>query len=180
MLHQLLSEPPFSVPAHKLSTAATFFYDLPLPPTLDFANRKDFCMIGNFRHKPNHDAVHWAAKLWPRIRSQLPDAEVRASSTSCFAMLIRFTQLHVYGAYADEPSKALEKPALGLYIKGAPTASRPPVRCSDITGFTQDAIKTMRKYRINFAPLRAGAGIKVSVTVAFCAAGSTHTGYRGR
>lgn len=151
------------MPAHKLSTAATFFYDLPLPPTLDFADRKDFCMIGNFRHKPNHDAVHWAAKLWPHIRSKLPDAEVRASSTSD---RVNMLQLHVYGAYADEPSKALEKPALGLYIKGALVVSRPPC-CSDGTGFTPDAIKTMRKYRINFAPLRAGAGIKVRATLAF-------------
>lgn len=76
-------------------------------------------------------------------------------------------QLHVYGAYADEPSKALEKPALGLYIKGALVVSRPPC-CSDGTGFTSDAIKTMRKYRINFAPLRAGAGIKVRATLAYC------------
>ena len=38
-------------------------------------HREHFVMLGNFRHGPNHDAVHWTyAELWPKIRAALPDA----------------------------------------------------------------------------------------------------------
>jgi glycosyltransferase involved in cell wall biosynthesis len=60
---------------------------LPFPTEADpsppgFAERSGFCFLGNFRHPPNLDSVRWLLELWPRIRAELPGAE-----------------LHLYGAY---------------------------------------------------------------------------------
>ncbi|MBP0049533.1 glycosyltransferase family 4 protein [Marinobacterium sp. AK62] len=64
--------------------------------------RKDFCMIGNFRHAPNWDAVLWMHHtIWPLIRKQLPGA-----------------QLNVYGAYPPPKANQLHNPAKGFNIKG--------------------------------------------------------------
>lgn len=38
-----------------------------------FSERRGFAFLGNFRHPPNLDAVHWLrAELWPELRLKLP------------------------------------------------------------------------------------------------------------
>ena len=67
-----------------------------------FEQRSGFITIGNFRHAPNWDAVLWLKQqIWPRIRSQLPEAA-----------------LHIYGAYAPPKAFALHQPAAGFHILG--------------------------------------------------------------
>ena len=51
-----------------------------------YEERMGFMFMGNMRHGPNLDAVHYLRKeIWPRIREQLPSAE-----------------MHVYGAYTPK------------------------------------------------------------------------------
>ena len=46
----------------------------PVPPARGFAERRDICFVGNFRHPPNLDGVHWfVAEVLPRLRARLPD-----------------------------------------------------------------------------------------------------------
>ncbi|MDX8397488.1 MAG: glycosyltransferase family 4 protein [Mariprofundaceae bacterium] len=71
-------------------------------PQLSFDERKSFITIGNFRHAPNWDAVLWLKQeIWPRIRAQLPDAE-----------------LHIYGAYTPAKAMALHNPKDGFCVLG--------------------------------------------------------------
>lgn len=90
----------YKVPEHQLHLAP-FFYSEPQPWRWpDWSDRLHFFMLGNFRHRPNWDACHWAFKeIWPRIRLKLPHAE-----------------LHVYGAYADKASVLLSSE--GFMVKG--------------------------------------------------------------
>lgn len=45
----------------------------PVPPARGFAERRDVCFVGNFRHPPNVDGVRWfAAEVLPRVRKRLP------------------------------------------------------------------------------------------------------------
>lgn len=68
----------------------------------DFESRDHFVTIGNFRHKPNLDAVLYLKKeIWPLIRNELPGAE-----------------LHIYGAYPNQQVTDLHKPDEGFCIKG--------------------------------------------------------------
>ncbi|KAF7781720.1 hypothetical protein PRUB_b1036 [Pseudoalteromonas rubra] len=69
--------------------------------TPDFQTRKHFMTIGNFRHAPNWDAVLYLQQIWPKIRKQLPDAE-----------------LHIYGSYPPPKATALHNPKTGFLIKG--------------------------------------------------------------
>ena len=75
-------------------------------PTLkrpEFEERRDFVMIGNFRHHPNADAVRWFHKeIWPLIRSGLPEVQV-----------------HIYGAYPPKEMMSLTNTAKGFYVKGS-------------------------------------------------------------
>lgn len=67
-----------------------------------YTQRRNFIVIGNFRHAPNWDAVLWLKQtLWPGIRARLPDAE-----------------LHVYGAYPPPKATQLHNPAQGFLVKG--------------------------------------------------------------
>ncbi len=67
-----------------------------------YHDRKHFMTIGNFKHKPNWDAVRYLSEsIWPLIRKQLPKAE-----------------MHVYGAYPTQAVKQLESKREGFYIKG--------------------------------------------------------------
>ncbi|WP_340063158.1 glycosyltransferase family 4 protein [Ascidiimonas aurantiaca] len=67
-----------------------------------FENRKNFIAIGNFRHTPNTDALHYLkTDIWPLIRKELPDAEV-----------------HIYGAYMSKKNKVLEAIEDGFYVSG--------------------------------------------------------------
>jgi len=69
--------------------------------TLPFSQRKHFMTIGNFRHAPNWDVVLFLQEIWPKIRKQLPDA-----------------QLHIYGSYPPPKATALDNPKTGFLIKG--------------------------------------------------------------
>ncbi len=45
----------------------------PVPPTHGFAERRDICFVGNFRHPPNLDGVRWFVEhVLPRVRARLP------------------------------------------------------------------------------------------------------------
>ncbi len=69
---------------------------------LPFADRRHFIHIGNFRHPPNLDAVHYLhQKLWPQIRRALPKAE-----------------LHLFGAYPKVQSFDLQDLGQGFLVKG--------------------------------------------------------------
>ena len=67
-----------------------------------YEQRLNFMSIGNFKHKPNHDAViYLQSKIWPLIRKELPKAE-----------------LHIYGAYVNEAISQLNNKNTGFLIKG--------------------------------------------------------------
>ncbi|WP_353086290.1 glycosyltransferase [Flavobacterium sp.] len=73
----------------------------------DFTSRADFVFMGNFMHDPNSDAVLLLKEvLWPKIRRQLPHA-----------------QLRIYGAYTSERIQQMHQPAQGFLCLGrAPEA----------------------------------------------------------
>lgn len=81
----------------------TLGYPEPLPEQApSFENRRDFSMIGNFRHAPNRDGILWFRKeIWPRIRRALPDAEA-----------------HIYGAYAPKDMMSLDDERGGFRMWG--------------------------------------------------------------
>ena len=56
-----------------------------------FSQTKNFVFIGNYRHKPNHEAAIFLARIWKDIRYQLPE-----------------TELHFYGAYMPKEISSLE------------------------------------------------------------------------
>jgi len=53
-------------------------------------------------------------------------------------------ECHVYGAYADHAIQQQHQPKAGFYLQGR----------------AEDALETLKKYRLNLAPLRFGAGQK--------------------
>jgi len=72
------------------------------PSSPSFEERSNFVMIGNFRHSPNSDALHWLQRdIWPEIRRHLPLAQV-----------------HVYGAYPTREIMNLTDPKMGFYVMG--------------------------------------------------------------
>jgi glycosyltransferase involved in cell wall biosynthesis len=76
-----------------------------------FEERRHFVTIGNFRHQPNWDSVHYLYQtVWPEIRRELPDAG-----------------MHVYGAYPSQKVKSLHQPEQGFYIEGQVTDARKAV-----------------------------------------------------
>lgn len=80
-----------------------FMVDLNAVPqtSLGFNERSHFMTIGNFRHAPNWDAVLQLQTIWPKIRKQLPEAE-----------------LHIYGSYPPPKATAIHNPKIGFHIKG--------------------------------------------------------------
>lgn len=67
-----------------------------------FQEREHFISIGNFRHKPNADAVRYLKQeIWPLIRKKLPQA-----------------QMHVHGAYAPAAITQLQDQHQAFLIKG--------------------------------------------------------------
>ncbi len=101
------------MPQHKVALAS-FYYppllkriaplqagDASCPTAADFKKRDGFAFIGNFRHAPNADAVQWLVRLWPHVRSRLPDAT-----------------LHVYGAYPGAQHMGLHSPRQGIHVHG--------------------------------------------------------------
>lgn len=73
----------------------------------NYEEREDFISIGNFRHKPNVDAVIYLKKeIWPLIHKQLPHAK-----------------MNVYGAYPTPAIQSLNQSEINFFIKGrAPDA----------------------------------------------------------
>jgi glycosyltransferase involved in cell wall biosynthesis len=67
-----------------------------------FKTRRHFITMGNFKHKPNYEAVLYLKnEIWPKIRKKLPK-----------------TELHVYGAYSNEKIKQMHNETEGFIIKG--------------------------------------------------------------
>lgn len=103
-----------------------------------FGKRQDAMMIGNFRHPPNADSVQWACRLWPAIRSAMKGVGVDT-----------LPSLHIYGAYGQGQA-ALHNPTQGIEFHGfAPS------------------LDMMLQYRVLFAPLRFGAGLKGKIVDAW-------------
>ncbi|WP_144391438.1 glycosyltransferase [Pleionea sediminis] len=67
--------------------------------TKSWSERSHFVAIGNFRHAPNWDSVLYLKQLWPKIRQQLPTAE-----------------LNIYGAYTPPKATALNDPSSGFNV----------------------------------------------------------------
>ena len=98
----LLSSPPFNVPSGLLHLSRFQYPSLERAAAASFHDRADFCMIGNFRHAPNMDAVRWMKEdLWAPIRVRLPRA-----------------RLHVFGSYPPREAMALSAPEDGFIVKG--------------------------------------------------------------
>jgi glycosyltransferase involved in cell wall biosynthesis len=95
----------FSVPGYLLCETNLMLVPTETPQLtsqLTYEQRQHFISIGNFRHAPNWDAVLWLKHaIWPRIRQQLPQAE-----------------LHVYGAYPPPKAMALHQPQQGFHLRG--------------------------------------------------------------
>lgn len=69
-------------------------------PTFD--ERKDFCFLGNFLHKPNWDAVlQLKQHIWPLLRKAVPEAS-----------------LQIYGAYASQKVNDLHQPKDRFFVCG--------------------------------------------------------------
>lgn len=67
-----------------------------------FEERQHFISIGNFKHKPNVDAVRFLKKeIWPLIKKELPKEEI-----------------HIYGAYPTATVTQLNNPKENFYVKG--------------------------------------------------------------
>ena len=93
----------------------------------------DACFIGNFKHAPNRDAVHFLRyQLWPHINKAL-SGQGDANS-----------ECHIYGAYMDATMERLHNPSIGFHMKGR----------------VDDVYSTMVGYGVLLAPLRFGAGVK--------------------
>lgn len=90
----------FRIPESRIFLSR-FQYSAPPVPS-GFEARKDFVMIGNFRHHPNADGVKWFRKeIWPLIRKSLPAAQVK-----------------IYGAYPPKEMMELNSPSEGFLVLG--------------------------------------------------------------
>lgn len=105
-LSLIISEFEMDLLTEKFKIDKQILYYLPLfaevkPSLFSFAERKNFISIGNFLHEPNWQTVLKLKKLWPEIKSKLPEAE-----------------LHIYGAYATHKALQLHNEREGFLIKG--------------------------------------------------------------
>ncbi len=106
----------YGVPGHKLVLAPFFAPPSPYAPSAaaagrqpcpHFASRRDFMMIGTFRHPPNMDAVEWACReVWPRIRHALAGA-AGGDGAGGGSSAGPPPELHIYGSYA--PGSAAQR-----------------------------------------------------------------------
>jgi len=82
-----------------------------------FEERQHFVSIGNFKHKPNVDAVKYLKKdIWPLIRKELPKAE-----------------LHIYGAYPTASVLQLNNPKENFLVKGRAKDAEAVVKSSRVS-----------------------------------------------
>ncbi len=73
-----------------------------VPDWPDYAARRHFLTIGNFRHAPNWDAVLQLKQvIWPLMKEHVGDAE-----------------LHIYGAYPPPKATALHNPRDRFLVRG--------------------------------------------------------------
>ncbi|MBE2274356.1 MAG: glycosyltransferase family 4 protein [Flavobacteriales bacterium] len=105
-LSLIISEFEMDLLTEKFKIDKQILYYLPLfaevkPSLFSFSERKNFISIGNFLHEPNWQTVLKLKKLWPKIKSKLPEA-----------------QLHIYGAYATQKALQLHNEREGFLIKG--------------------------------------------------------------
>lgn len=119
-----------------------FSYPKPERETLPrFENRKNIAWIGNFRHPPNVDAVmSLSQKIWPEIYPVL--------NQKCPGI-----EIHLYGAYPPKEMMLLDQPKMGFRVMGP----------------CENAQKTLSQYKVLFAPLKYGAGIKGKIADAWAA-----------
>lgn len=105
-LSLIISEFEMDLLTEKFKIDKQILYYLPLfaevkPSLFSFSERKNFISIGNFLHEPNGQTVLKLKKLWPKIKSKLPEAE-----------------LHIYGAYATQKALQLHNEREGFLLKG--------------------------------------------------------------
>lgn len=105
-LSLIISEFEMDLLTEKFKIDKQILYYLPLfaevkPSLFSFSERKNFISIGNFLHEPNWQTVLKLKKLWPKIKSKLPEAE-----------------LHIYGAYATHKALQFHNEREGFLIKG--------------------------------------------------------------
>ena len=105
-LSLIISEFEMDLLTEKFKIDKQILYYLPLfaevkPSLFSFSERKNFISIGNFLHEPNWQTVLKLKKLWPKIKSKVPEAE-----------------LHIYGAYATHKALQLHNEREGFLIKG--------------------------------------------------------------
>ena len=105
-LSLIISEFEMDLLTEKFKIDKQILYYLPLfaevkPSLFSFSERKNFISIGNFLHEPNWQTVLKLKKLWPKIKSKLPEAE-----------------LHIYGAYATQKALQLHNEREGFLLKG--------------------------------------------------------------
>ncbi len=105
-LSLIISEFEMDLLTEKFKIDKHILYYLPLfaevkPSLFSFSERKNFISIGNFLHEPNWQTVLKLKKLWPKIKSKVPEAE-----------------LHIYGAYATHKALQLHNEREGFLIKG--------------------------------------------------------------
>jgi hypothetical protein len=76
--------------------------EAPKTPPRPQSARSGVALIGNFRHPPNRESVHFFRKqLWPQLRQAIPDLRV-----------------DIYGAYPSREDFALHRPEEGFNICG--------------------------------------------------------------
>ena len=111
-LSLIISEEEMKVLTETYQVPAHILYYLPFLISKDdlldyrslpsFSERVDFMTIGNWKHGPNMDSVHYLKKeIWPEVRKQLP-----------------MSQIHVYGAYGPGAKSDLHDPETGFLIEG--------------------------------------------------------------
>jgi glycosyltransferase involved in cell wall biosynthesis len=119
----------------RFKIASDLLYHLPFmiephKKFMPYEDRRNLAFIGNFRHPPNEDALHWiVSEIWPSLYPQLLEIDPEV-------------KLNVYGAYP--PRKWMERKIKGI----------------EFLGQARDASEVLSQSKILFAPLRFGAGIK--------------------
>ncbi|MBF5026719.1 glycosyltransferase [Planobacterium oryzisoli] len=102
----IISSYEFKLLTNVFSLDQTILFYMPLlaqpsPTNNSFSQRVDFLSVGNFRHDPNWQTVLKLNALWPKIRAQLPGAN-----------------LHVFGAYPPEKAMNLNNATKGFLVHG--------------------------------------------------------------
>ena len=98
---KMLKQPSWSVAPWKLIPASFFQTKAGDTRLRNYDERCDFVSIGGFKHPPNVDSVHLLRRIWPRIRSLIPQVK-----------------LHIYGAYPTNEIQSMHNEKMGLYVHG--------------------------------------------------------------